>query len=158
MRELQKYLVNQVQEVYRLQGVDINDKHIEIIVRQMLEKVRVIDPGDTRSSMAKRWISKEFEWRNPQASQKRAANPRKRSRVLARDHQGLARQPNLSLSAASFQDTTRVLTEAAYAGKTGLPARLQGERDHGSHDSRRHWLPGTSAAQAGGKRQAVARQ
>ena len=47
VRELQKYLVNQVQEVYRLQGVDINDKHIEIIVRQMLKKVRVIDPGDT---------------------------------------------------------------------------------------------------------------
>ena len=47
VRELQKYLVNQVQEVYRLQGVDINDKHIEIIVRQMLQKVRVTDPGDT---------------------------------------------------------------------------------------------------------------
>ena len=49
VRELQKYLVNQVQEVYRLQGVDINDKHIEIIVRQMLKKVRVTDPGDTSS-------------------------------------------------------------------------------------------------------------
>ena len=60
VRELQKYLVNQVQEVYRLQGVDINDKHIEIIVRQMLKKVRIIDPGDTSLLYGEDIDKKEF--------------------------------------------------------------------------------------------------
>ncbi len=64
VRELQKYLVNQVQEVYRLQGVDINDKHIEIIVRQMLKKVRVTDPGDTSLLYGEEVDKKEFEHEN----------------------------------------------------------------------------------------------
>ena len=71
VRELQKYLVNQVQEVYRLQGVDINDKHIEIIVRQMLKKVRIIDPGDTSLLYGEEVDKKEFEARKPQSDQRR---------------------------------------------------------------------------------------
>jgi DNA-directed RNA polymerase subunit beta' len=64
VRELQKYLVSQMQEVYRLQGVDINDKHIEIVVRQMLKKVRVIDPGDTNLLFGEEVDRKEFELEN----------------------------------------------------------------------------------------------
>src|SRR4029077_6509254 len=64
IRELQKYLVRQVQEVYRLQGVDINDKHIEIIVRQMLKKVRIIDSGDTSFLYGEEVDRKEFEVEN----------------------------------------------------------------------------------------------
>ena len=70
VRELQKYLVNQVQEVYRLQGVDINDKHIEIIVRQMLQKVRVTDPGDTTFLYGEDVDKKHFHSRIARRSKK----------------------------------------------------------------------------------------
>ncbi len=116
VRELQKYLVNQVQEVYRLQGVDINDKHIEIIVRQMLKKVRVIDPGDTSLLYGEEIDKKEFEIENYKVSQE-GGKPAQATPVLL----GITKA-SLStesfISAASFQDTTRVLTEAACAGKT----------------------------------------
>ncbi|MBA2727863.1 MAG: DNA-directed RNA polymerase subunit beta' [Parachlamydiaceae bacterium] len=116
VRELQKYLVNQVQEVYRLQGVDINDKHIEIIVRQMLKKVRVADPGDTSLLYGEEVDKKEFELEN-QKVVREGGKPAQGLPVLL----GITKA-SLStesfISAASFQDTTRVLTEAACAGKT----------------------------------------
>lgn len=116
VRELQKYLVNQVQEVYRLQGVDINDKHIEIIVRQMLKKVRVIDPGDTSLLYGEEVDKKDFEQENMKVMRE-GGKPAQAAPVLL----GITKA-SLStesfISAASFQDTTRVLTEAACAGKT----------------------------------------
>src|SRR5947199_2917494 len=114
-KELQKYLVDEVQEVYRLQGVTINDKHIEIIVRQMLRKVRVEDPGDTDflagSQVDKFVFAEENEKIVAQGGKPAVAKP-----VLL----GITRAALTTesfISAASFQETTRVLTEAAINGK-----------------------------------------
>lgn len=115
VRELQKYLVNQVQEVYRLQGVDINDKHIEIIVRQMLQKVRIIDTGDTTFLYGEDVDKKVFHSQNRQVMEE-GGKPAQATPVLL----GITKA-SLStesfFSAASFQETTRVLTDAACEGK-----------------------------------------
>jgi DNA-directed RNA polymerase subunit beta' len=115
-RELQRYLVNEVQEVYRLQGVTINDKHIEIIVRQMLRRVRIEEVGDTEFVVGELVDKFVFQEEN--------------ERVLAQGKRPATAQPILLgitkaslstdsfVSAASFQETTRVLTEAAISGKT----------------------------------------
>ncbi|MGK5594862.1 MAG: DNA-directed RNA polymerase subunit beta' [Parachlamydiaceae bacterium] len=116
VRELQKYLVNQVQEVYRLQGVDINDKHIEIIVRQMLKKVRVIDPGDTSMLYGEEVDRKEFEIENIKVTKEGGKAAQAAPVLLGITKSSLSTES--FISAASFQDTTRVLTEAACAGKT----------------------------------------
>jgi len=116
VRELQKYLVNQVQEVYRLQGVDINDKHIEIIVRQMLKKVRVIDPGDTSLLYGAEVDKKEFEQENIKVTREGGKAAQAMPVLLGITKASLSTES--FISAASFQDTTRVLTEAACAGKT----------------------------------------
>lgn len=116
VRELQKYLVNQVQEVYRLQGVDINDKHIEIIVRQMLKKVRVIDPGDTSLLYGEEVDKKEFEQENLKVAKEGGKAAQAAPVLLGITKASLSTES--FISAASFQDTTRVLTEAACAGKT----------------------------------------
>lgn len=116
VRELQKYLVNQVQEVYRLQGVDINDKHIEIIVRQMLKKVRVIDPGDTSLLFGEEVDKREFEQENLKVIREGGKAAQGTSVLLGITKASLSTES--FISAASFQDTTRVLTEAACAGKT----------------------------------------
>jgi len=116
VRELQKYLVNQVQEVYRLQGVDINDKHIEIIVRQMLKKVRVVDPGDTSLLFGEEIDKKEFEAENLKVSKEGGKASQATPVLLGITKASLSTES--FISAASFQDTTRVLTEAACAGKT----------------------------------------
>jgi DNA-directed RNA polymerase subunit beta' len=116
VRELQKYLVNQVQEVYRLQGVDINDKHIEIIVRQMLKKVRVIDPGDTSLLYGEEVDKKEFEQENLKVTKEGGKAAQATPVLLGITKASLSTES--FISAASFQDTTRVLTEAACAGKT----------------------------------------
>lgn len=116
VRELQKYLVNQVQQVYRLQGVDINDKHIEIIVRQMLKKVRVIDPGDTSLLFGEEVDKKEFEGENVKVSKEGGKCAQASPLLLGITKASLS--TDSFISAASFQDTTRVLTEAACAGKT----------------------------------------
>ncbi len=116
VRELQKYLVNQVQEVYRLQGVDINDKHIEIIVRQMLQKVRVTDPGDTTFLHAEDVDKKHFHEINRKTIEE-GGKPATAAPVLL----GITRASlgtESFLSAASFMETTRVLTEAACESKT----------------------------------------
>ncbi len=116
VRELQKYLVNQVQEVYRLQGVDINDKHIEIIVRQMLQKVRITDPGDTTFLYGEDVDKKLFHRQNRKIMDE-SGRPAQAAPVLL----GITKA-SLSneswVSAASFQETTRVLTDAACEGKT----------------------------------------
>ena len=116
VRELQKYLVNQVQEVYRLQGVDINDKHIEIIVRQMLQKVRITDPGDTTLLYGEDVGKKAFHEINRKVMQE-GARPATAAPVLL----GITKA-SLStesfISAAAFMETTRILTEAACDGKT----------------------------------------
>ncbi|MBB64021.1 MAG: DNA-directed RNA polymerase subunit beta' [Waddliaceae bacterium] len=115
VRELQKYIVNQVQEVYRLQGVDINDKHIEIIVRQMLQKVRVTDPGDTSLLYAEEVDKRQFFEQNRKVIAE-GGRPANGAPVLL----GITKASlgtESPISAASFQDTTRVLTDAACAGK-----------------------------------------
>lgn len=116
VRELQKYLVNQVQEVYRLQGVDINDKHIEIIVRQMLKKVRIADPGDTSLLYGEEVDKKEFENENAKVVKEGGRAAQATPVLLGITKASLSTES--FISAASFQDTTRVLTEAACAGKT----------------------------------------
>ncbi|BAE81093.1 DNA-directed RNA polymerase beta' chain [Chlamydia felis Fe/C-56] len=116
VRELQKYLVNEVQEVYRLQGVDINDKHIEIIVRQMLQKVRITDPGDTTLLFGEEVNKKEFYEEN-RRTEEDGGKPAQAVPVLL----GITKASlgtESFISAASFQDTTRVLTEAACSSKT----------------------------------------
>ncbi len=116
VRELQKYLVNQVQEVYRLQGVDINDKHIEIIVRQMLQKVRVTDPGDTTFLYGEDVDKKNFHRINHKTIEE-GGRPSQAAPVLL----GITKASlgtESFVSAASFQETTRVLTDAACEGKT----------------------------------------
>jgi len=110
-QELQEHLVNEVQEVYRLQGVTINDKHIEIIVRQMLRKVRITEPGDTEFLWGEQIDKQEFEGENERV-EKKGGKPAEASPVLL----GITKaslETESFLSAASFQDTTRVLTEAA---------------------------------------------
>ena len=116
VRELQKYLVNEVQEVYRLQGVDINDKHIEIIVRQMLQKVRVIDPGDTTLLFGEEVHKKQFYEENRRTLEEGGKPAQAAPVLLGITKASLGTQS--FISAASFQDTTRVLTDAACAGKT----------------------------------------
>lgn len=116
VRELQKYLVNQVQEVYRLQGVDINDKHVEIIVRQMLQKVRITDPGDTTFLHGEDVDKKVFHEQNRKTIEE-GGKPAAAAPVLL----GITRASlgtESFVSAASFQETTRVLTEAACESKT----------------------------------------
>jgi DNA-directed RNA polymerase subunit beta' len=114
-KELQKYLVNEIQEVYRLQGVNINDKHIEVITRQMMRWVRVEDVGDTEFLVDEQVDKFRFLEEN--------------ERVIAAGGRPATAQPLLLgitkaslstesfISAASFQETTRVLTEAAISGK-----------------------------------------
>lgn len=115
VRELQRYLVNQVQEVYRLQGVDINDKHVEIIVRQMLKKVRIIEPGDTSMLFGEIVERKEFQKENSKVTAEGGRAAQAAPVLLGITKASLATES--FISAASFQDTTRVLTEAACAGK-----------------------------------------
>jgi len=123
--DVQEYLVNEIQEVYRLQGVKINDKHIEVIVRQMLQKVRVEEVGDTTFLEGEQIDRHKFLQEN--------------DRVIAEGGEPATFEPLLLgitkaslstesfFSAASFQETTRVLTEAAVTGKTD---HLQGLKEN----------------------------
>ncbi len=162
--EVQEYLVNEIQEVYRLQGVKINDKHIEVIVRQMMQKVEIIDSGDT--SFLMRQVVDKFAFReeNDKVMDKRVVldagdstklkpgmiiTPRQlrdenstlkrqdKKTVQVRDAQPALAKPTLQgitqasldtesfISAASFQETTKVLSEAAIKGKADLLAGLK---------------------------------
>jgi DNA-directed RNA polymerase subunit beta' len=125
VKEVQEYLVNEIQEVYRLQGVKINDKHIEVIVRQMLQKVRVTRAGDTNFLEGEQVDKSRFAEEN--------------ARVIAEGGEPATFEPLLLgitkaslstesfFSAASFQETTKVLTEAAISGKID---RLQGLKEN----------------------------
>jgi DNA-directed RNA polymerase subunit beta' len=112
---LAEYLINEIQDVYRLQGVKINDKHIEVIVRQMLQKVEITSGGDTTFLIGELVDRKEFDRTNVKAK-KEGGRIATAEPVL----QGITKaslQTQSFISAASFQETTRVLTEAAVSGK-----------------------------------------
>jgi len=114
-KELQKFLVDEIQEVYRLQGVAINDKHIEVIVRQMLRKVRVEDSGDTSFLMHAQVDKFEFAVENERVMAKKGRPAIGKPIFLGITKAALT--TDSFISAASFQETTRVLTEAAISGK-----------------------------------------
>jgi len=114
-KELARYLVDEVQEVYRLQGVKINDKHIETIVRQMLRRVRVTDVGDTSflvDEQVERWVFEEENDKVMNRGEKAAAGE---PLLLGITKASLSTES--FISASSFQETTKVLTEAAINGK-----------------------------------------
>ncbi|MCX6974813.1 MAG: DNA-directed RNA polymerase subunit beta' [Verrucomicrobia bacterium] len=124
-QELQEHLLNEVQEVYRLQGVEINDKHIEIIVRQMLRKVKITEQGDTTLLWGDQVDRLAFDAEN-EAVIKKGGKPAEANPVLL----GITKtalETDSFISAASFQDTTRVLTEAATLGRVD---RLRGFKEN----------------------------
>ena len=114
IKELAKYLVNEVQEVYRLQGVKINDKHIEVIVRQMLRKVKIKDPGDTDYLVGDQIDRQAFTGKNQEVLAQ-GGKPAQAEPLL----QGITKaslSTDSFISAASFQETTKILTDASIAG------------------------------------------
>jgi DNA-directed RNA polymerase subunit beta' len=115
---LREHLVNEVQEVYRAQGVEINDKHVEIIIRQMLRKVKIAEPGDTDFLWGDQVDRTDFERENERVSEA-GGKPADGEPVLL----GITKaslETESFISAASFQDTTRVLTEAATLCKSDM--------------------------------------
>ena len=114
-QELQEYLVNEVQQVYRLQGVEINDKHIEIIVRQMLRKVRITNPGETEFLWGEQVTKQAFLEANSGAMAEGKRPAEATPVLLGITKASLATES--FISAASFQDTSRVLTDAATLGR-----------------------------------------
>ncbi|ETX00916.1 MAG: DNA-directed RNA polymerase subunit beta' [Candidatus Entotheonella factor] len=124
-KELQKYLLNEIQEVYRLQGVQINDKHIEVIVKQMLKRVVIEEPGDTDFLVGEQ-VAKTIFNRHNQAVMEEGGSPARGKPILL----GITKS-SLStesfISAASFQETTRVLTQASVSG---IVDRLRGLKEN----------------------------
>ncbi|ETW96355.1 MAG: hypothetical protein ETSY2_46565, partial [Candidatus Entotheonella gemina] len=124
-KELQKYLLNEIQEVYRLQGVQINDKHIEVIVKQMLKRVVIEEPGDTDFLVGEQ-VAKTIFNRHNQAVMEEGGSPARGKPILL----GITKS-SLStesfISAASFQETTRVLTQASVSG---MVDRLRGLKEN----------------------------
>ena len=122
-KELARFLVNEIQEVYRLQGVRINDKHIETIVRQMLRRIKISDPGDTSflvGQSVEKWIFREENERVKQAGGKPAtAEPL----LLGITKASLSTES--WISAASFQETTKILTDASVHGRVDYLAGLK---------------------------------
>jgi DNA-directed RNA polymerase subunit beta' len=115
-KELARYLVDEVQEVYRLQGVKINDKHMEVIVRQMLRRVKVLDPGDSSFITDEQVERYRFQEENERVAARGGRPAIAKPILLGITKASLSTQS--FISAASFQETTRVLTEASMAGKT----------------------------------------
>jgi len=115
LKELAKYLVNEVQEVYRLQGVKINDKHIEVIVRQMVRQVSVTDPGDSQFLLGDSVEKWRFEEENRRIVEKGGKPAVARPLLLGITKASLNTES--FISAASFQETTKVLSDASIAGK-----------------------------------------
>jgi DNA-directed RNA polymerase subunit beta' len=116
MEALARYIIDEVQDVYRLQGVKINDKHIEVIVRQMLRRVSVVDPGETRFIVGEQVERADLLGENDRAK----ANGDKKPATFEYMLLGITKaslSTDSFISAASFQETTRVLTEAAIMGK-----------------------------------------
>ncbi len=115
VQALANYLVNEIQEVYRLQGVKINDKHIEVIVSQMMQKVEVTDPADSTLLIGEQVDRQEFEEANEKALAEGGLPAQAHPVLLGITKASL--QTRSFISAASFQETTRVLTEASVNGK-----------------------------------------
>jgi DNA-directed RNA polymerase subunit beta' len=115
-KELARYLVDEVQEVYRLQGVKINDKHMEVIVRQMLRRVKVGDPGDTAFIADEKVERYRFQEENEKVVAQGGRPAIGEPMLLGITKASLSTQS--FISAASFQETTKVLTEAALSGKS----------------------------------------
>ena len=136
MNRLQEYLVNEIQEVYRLQGVNINDKHIEVIVRQMLRWVKIKEVGDTDFLLEEQVDRFRFTDEN-----ERVQTRRRRSRpgrtAAARYHQGVALDRLVHLGGIVPGDDPRA-DRGGDLRPHRLPARLEGERHHGTADSCRH--------------------
>ncbi|MBI3540914.1 MAG: DNA-directed RNA polymerase subunit beta', partial [Deltaproteobacteria bacterium] len=122
-KALAKYLVDEIQEVYRLQGVKINDKHIEAITRQMLRRVRIKDPGETTFLADEQVEKHEFQEENERAKKKGGKPATGEPLLLGITKASLSTES--FISAASFQETTRVLTEAAVSGRTDYLAGLK---------------------------------
>ncbi|MDR0454111.1 MAG: DNA-directed RNA polymerase subunit beta' [Deferribacteraceae bacterium] len=122
---LEKYLVDEIQEVYRKQGVTINDKHIEVIVRQMLKKVQVEDPGDSDFMPNEEVYKTDFNKVQNEMIQDGKQPPR--GRAIMQGITKAAINTESFISAASFQETTKVLTDAACSGKTD---RLRGLKEN----------------------------
>jgi DNA-directed RNA polymerase subunit beta' len=115
IKDLAKYLVNEVQEVYRLQGVKINDKHIEVIVRQMLRQVSVTDPGDSQLLLGEHVEKWRFEEGNRKIIEQGGKPATAQPLLLGITKASLGTES--FISAASFQETTKVLSDASIAGK-----------------------------------------
>ena len=115
VRAVQDYMIQEVQRVYRLQGVEINDKHIEVIVRQMLKKIRIEDNGDTEFLPGTLVDVLDYEEENEKLIEEGKEPADGKQVMLGITKASLA--TNSFLSAASFQETTKVLTEAAIKGK-----------------------------------------
>ena len=119
VKALAEYLVSEIQEVYRLQGVKINDKHIEVLVRQMLQKVEITESGDSTFLVGEQVDRQEMHEANARLKAMGKKKPAEGKPVLL----GITKaslQTRSFISAASFQETTRVLTEAAVSGKADL--------------------------------------
>jgi DNA-directed RNA polymerase subunit beta' len=116
IKELQRYLVNEIQEVYRLQGVSINDKHIEVISRQMIRWMKVDEVGDSRFLLGQQVDRFEFMRENQRVMEEGGSPAVGRPQLLGITKAALA--TDSWISAASFQETTRVLTEASINGAT----------------------------------------
>ena len=133
---VQEYLVNEIQDVYRLQAVEINDKHIEVIVRQMLQKVRVLDPGDTNFLEGEEVDKIRFNRENEKVISD-GGDPATCQPILLGITRASLRTDSF-ISAASFQETTRVLTEAAVQGKVDHLQGTEGKRDYRAADPGRN--------------------
>jgi DNA-directed RNA polymerase subunit beta' len=114
-KELQRYLVDEIQEVYRLQGVNINDKHIEVIVRQMMRWVKVEDVGDSEFLIDE--VVDKFRFMSQNTTLSEGGKKPSTGRPLLLGITKASLSTDSFISAASFQETTRVLTEAAISGK-----------------------------------------
>ncbi len=140
---LAAYLINEIQEVYRLQGVKINDKHIEVIVRQMLQKVEIYEPGDTTFLVGEQVDRQEFEIENEkviaEAAPKASSFGRPRASGAPGHHQGLVADPVVHLRRLVPGDDARADRGRGF-GPRGQPGRPEGERDRRSPDPRGHRL------------------
>ncbi len=125
IRAVEEYIIKEVQRVYRLQGVDIDDKHIEIIVKQMLAKTKIEDPGETGLLPGSMVNRQEFEMLNEKMRKEGRREATEEMTLLGITKASLA--TDSFLSAASFQETTRVLTEASMKGKVD---RLMGLKEN----------------------------
>jgi len=115
VEELQKFLLKEVQMVYRLQGVDINDKHFEIIIRQMLRRRRIVDPGDSRFLVNEEVEIEELQQEIDRIKEEGGKIPKAEPILVGISKAALTSRS--WISAASFQETTKVLTDAACEGK-----------------------------------------